>query len=426
MNKNKLIILGSALLLLLVLSYFDPLTLWDENAYLGNARSHIANASYTENFRYPLLEFIVAGAWKITGESIFVARIIAILFYLGTVYLFYLLSKKYFKKNELLTIFFAFSPLMIYWGFRVYTDIPSLFFIMLSFYFMDKSYLLAGIAGGLGFVTRFTAVLYIGAITLYLFSIKKIKKSFVYLCGVAIIIIPWLIRNYVLHGNPIWDFMTYNSMNNIYNTFKSPLPFLLDLIIYGNIFLIILIIAIRKLVKNDKFRAMLIYISVYIIYIAFISHVKESRYIIGILPFVFILGWSGIMSIKKKNIRNTLILAIAVISFCLLINTLFSINREFYCDRNSSILQTIHYFDDEHNINIISNVWPWFGYYNNFGVHAIYMQNITELINENHPKYFVYTEGRGDPFNETLLNSTLHQTNQFFGICRDVTTIYST
>ena len=125
------------LLLFLFLQYQNPLLLWDENAYLGNARAHISNSYFTEDFRFPLLEYFISGFWLILGESIFAARLFMILCSLLTIYVFYLIAEYYFpKKGFYCTILFSLNPIFLKWGVYVYPNMLGLLLITTAYYFL--------------------------------------------------------------------------------------------------------------------------------------------------------------------------------------------------------------------------------------------------------------------------------------------------
>ena len=104
-QKEEIIVMSIFLLALLtlfiILNFISPLTIWDENAYLGNARSHVSYSNYTEDFRFPLTEYLVSFIWGITGESVFFARLgIIILTLLSTLFM-YAIGKKFSQRNFL-------------------------------------------------------------------------------------------------------------------------------------------------------------------------------------------------------------------------------------------------------------------------------------------------------------------------------------
>jgi len=428
-KKGISTILVLSFLLLGFLSYFDPLLIWDENAYLGNARDHIDQSNYTEDFRYPLLEFLVGGLWQITGENIFLARLMMIMFYMATIYLFYEISKTYFKKNTLLTALFAFSSLMVYWGFRIYTDVLVVFFILLSFYLLNKKgkywVFISGIAASLAFLTKFTSVLFIAAVGIHLLLKKEIRNAFLFSSGVLLGLAPWMLYNYFSYSNIFWDFFAQLDLATRYNVFMSPVGFIKDLVIHTHIFFIMMLINIKNILKKKNMRLMLIYVSLYIIYIAFVSDVKFARYIPSVIPFIYILGWSKIDSIKKSINRNILIVLTILITIILLVGALININHQFDCDKNGGISKTIDYLKNEKEVDVVSNVWPWFGYYNNFKMHSFYA-SIEELISSHNPKYFIYNKISGEQFNESMLNEKLTIEKTFEGKCGEITYIYNT
>jgi 4-amino-4-deoxy-L-arabinose transferase-like glycosyltransferase len=421
--------LVGAFIVLTTLSYLQPLLLWDENAYLGNARSHLSDANYTEDFRYPLLEFIITAVWSMTGESIFAARFVLVLFYLATIYLFFLITQKQVKQSGLLTLLFSFSSILIFWGFRIYTDVLVLFFILLSFHLLQKQrsryVFFAGIATGLAFLTRFTAIILVGAIVINYLLKKDIKNTAFFLLGCLLSISPWLIFNYATYGDPLWDFKGYQDIVSRYNAFMSPLLFIEQIIATTHIFFIGLLFQIKKAWRDSNQRLMLIYIILHIAYIGFVSDVKSDRYVISILPFIYILGWSFITNIQRSTARKVAITMTGIFTFLLLSIALVQIQYQFSCDKGGSIAQSIDYLSSQQDIDVLSNVWPWFGYYNNFRVHSLYTTNIDELLQTHHPKYFIYVEGFADPFDKNILDSRLTLEKKFVGTCKNTAYIYS-
>ncbi len=424
MNKKLIIILSLNLILLSVLSYFTPLLFWDENAYLGNARSFVSEANYTENYRSPLVSWIIAGLWFFTGESIFFAKMIMVLFYVLTIYLFYLITKNYFKKNLLITLLFSLSSLMIYWAFRIYVDVLGVFFILLSFYLFTKNKIFfSGFIAGFAFLTKFPLIIFGISTILYLFNKKDFKKILNYSIGILLVLIFWMIFNYFSYNDIFYDLKLYHFVVNSYNKFMSPIIFIKDMFIVLHIFLLLSILNIKRLFKNDKFRIMLIFVLLYILYIGFISKVKFDRYLPVIISFIYIFAWDYIENLKNIKFKKILIKISIILTILLLIFTLFKIGKQFSCDKNNSISQTIDYLKNEKDIDVISNVWPWFGYYNNFRVHSFY-SDINTLIKNHNPKYFIYSKGIGGPYDENEFKK-FNLEKKFNGKCGDSIYIYT-
>ena len=423
-SKWLMALFGVLAILLFWLSYSSTFLLWDENAYLGNARSHLTQSNYTEDFRYPLLEYIISGVWYLTGESILLARLVMSLFYLAAVYLFYLIAKPFFKNNLLLTIIFAASPPMMYWGFRIYTDVFVVFFILLSFYLIIKNkFFFGGVAASLAFLAKFTSILFLIAAVLWLIFNKKVRDTVNFCAGSLVALLPWLIYNQITYSNPFWDFFAQLDITSRYNKYANPLLFLKDILIYAHIFLVASLAKIKDVVKNKKMRFALIFVIIYVVYIAFVSEVKSERYLLSIIPFIYIIGFYALLTIKKTRIKKNALLLLIIISTILLIWKSTIIITEISCNKENSILKASEYLRNESNIDVVSNVWPWFGYRNNFRVHSLYA-SIEELKEAHHPKYVVYNKGIGDPYDENQIKN-LNLVKEFRGLCNDATYIYS-
>ena len=133
-EKRMIVLILAIFALLTLISILDPLLLWDENAYLANARSHLTQANFTESFRFPFLEWIITAIWFVTGESILIARLAMILLSLATIYFVYLISKDFFPKQAFwITLIYSVSVPFLFWAFRIYTEVPTLLFILISF-----------------------------------------------------------------------------------------------------------------------------------------------------------------------------------------------------------------------------------------------------------------------------------------------------
>ena len=416
MHKKKdyriIILLFALLILFLILNNLSPSLFWDENAYLGNARSHISKSRFTEDFRFPLLEYIISIAWKFTGESIFIARIIMILFTLATIYLFYLISKHHLTNyNLIFTFLFGLSPLFLKWGFRIYTDIPTLFFILLSYHLiLKKNIFLAGIFSALAFLTRFPSALFPLTIAIYLLYTKKPKDLLLFSTGFAIALFPWLLYNQLTYSNPIWDLQNQYNIIGTY-TVKEPLSNHLTNI--GNtigLFAILSLLGIITSLKNKKYFISNLYILISIIYYSSFVNLKLERYLIMILPFIYLTAFTG-FELVTKNIKNKKIvpLLLLLITIYLGIFSIKSITQTLEntdCSRNTSITQAVNYMTSK-NLSteiIITNIFPYIGYHNNLESYHIWTENIQALLIRYHPAYFIHSNHDGTYFNRTILD----------------------
>ncbi len=471
-NKEKKWIIWIVLLIFFAFFLFLNLSnlglLWDENVYLGNARSHITQSNFTEDFRFPLLEWIIALAWVFTGENVFIARMVIILMTLATVFLVYVIGKKYFswQLSLLLCSLFALSPLLLVWGLHVYADIPAMFFVTLAFYFIMKSeekqnkksclvfVALAGVFSALAFLTRFPLFLFAISLSIYLIIKKRIKHLLIFALAFLIALSPWLIYNQVNYNNPIWDL---RALYSVVQTYTSPEPIMKqvwNLFFFTNflvpVFLIIGLYAslyslARKNRKDERLNLLiLIYVLLSLVYYLFFVKLKDERYYFAFLPFVYLIAFRGFTSLfgwfnkKKINFRKIIfMIVIGLIVLSLFFNLLIAyalLKEKYVCGKNSSISQAIDYLknDADYRLNendtILSNAWPWFGYSLNVKAFTFWSDNIIALVDQYKAPYVIYSDSIGTKFDKEILDKSniLKLEKEFFDKCGRRIYLYST
>lgn len=110
-------------------------------------------------------------------------------------------------------IFLAFVPIFIDYSVLSYVESMLTFFVVLSIHFMVKGKLwLSGIAAGLASLTKYNGLFVLPVLLFILYKRHGIKKRllsdlFFLLIPVLVIAGPWLIRNWIVLGNPIWPFL---------------------------------------------------------------------------------------------------------------------------------------------------------------------------------------------------------------------------
>lgn len=452
------LLLSITLIIFLILHYLNPVLVWDENAYLANARSHITppgTTHYTEDFRFPLIEYIISGVWFFTGESIIAARLVIVLFTLGLVYLFYLLMRDYFPRRTLFyTTLFALSPLILIWGYKVYTDVVAGFFATLSYYLLKKTIqlpnkhhnlllvFLAGIVFGLGVLTKFPIALFGIAAGVVFLSKKEYLLLGSFTLGTFVTLAPWIIYNIATYGNPLWDFFAQYSIANYYGH-VDPILFMVKnitmdvglitaLTVIG--FFISLFLKKQRNILIEKY-IMCVYVFLFFVYFYFITKIKHDRYHLLILPFMYILVYTGVAWIEKickrflPDKRKRIIVSWSII-ILLIINTIiilsYHLNEELYrgkCQEQGAIQQTIQYLDEHKSPGetISSNVWVWFGYSNNLRAIALWTPDLDYLLRKDKPKYIMYHNQIGERYEENTLKNhpKLVLEKTMYGLCDD-------
>ncbi|HLC59851.1 MAG TPA: glycosyltransferase family 39 protein [Candidatus Nanoarchaeia archaeon] len=112
------------------------------------------------------------------------------------------------------TIFLAFIPIFIDYSVLSYVESSMTFFVILSVYFLiNEKIFLSGISVGLSILAKYNGIFILPALIYYLYK-KYNRKSFYKNSAIIVIVSllvasPWIIRNWLLLGNPIWPFLNF-------------------------------------------------------------------------------------------------------------------------------------------------------------------------------------------------------------------------
>lgn len=112
-------------------------------------------------------------------------------------------------------LFLAFIPIFIDYSVISYAEGILTFFVILSVYFLiNGKPVLSGVAAGLSVLAKYNGIFILPVLVYILHKKYGNKKSF-YKNAFAVVAIslliasPWLIRNFILLGNPIWPFLDF-------------------------------------------------------------------------------------------------------------------------------------------------------------------------------------------------------------------------
>ncbi len=399
--------------LLIFLHFKSPLLIWDENVYLSNARSHISASHFTEDFRYPAVECLIAFGWAFTGESVLSARLIMILISTGFVLISYLCFKQHLKRLAIIaTILLVLNPLFVLWGFRIYTEMLTLLFIMSAYYLLGKKdhNFLAGALSALAFLSRFPAMLFPVSVGLFFLFKRKYKPLISFCLGFAIALSPWLVFNLITYGNPIWDVLEYWKDVNQFTPIQPVIKQVLNFVHMLGLLILMLPLGIYNILKHrlKGYKLMFIYLAISLTYYFFVVHMKLMRYDLMVLPFLLILCFQGLELFPDK-LKKWIIASMAISVIILFSSQVSTILAADKCASNGAIEQSIDYIHTRTHAGdaLISNFWPWDGYYNNLEAHPPWSNDIDMLIETYKPKYFLQNNQKGIEFNqELLLNHT--------------------
>ncbi|MFH1770699.1 MAG: glycosyltransferase family 39 protein [archaeon] len=399
---------------------YSKLLGWDSAVYLANARSHISDSNFSEDFRFPLLELMISVVWLVFGESVLIIKLLMIIFSTLALFGFYLVSKEFMKTEFALlaTIFLSLTYVFLYWSHRIYTDIPALCMVLFAIYFsfkyingkvyskkkiksFDKYIYFVGVLTGLIFLIRYPSVLFI--IPILLFLLKKDLKGLAKLSLAGmVVVLPWFVYNFVKYGNPLWS-LIQQFQRFLEYTSPEPMSILILFFIWNVSFIGLLFFFGYSKKKNYWIVFMILLINS--AYYLFLVNLKLERYLLMIMPFFLIICFVGAENIfKKVKMKNfflaSLILLIIILSIVSFSKTILQTHLE----NTSPLIPAVEYVKNiPSDKTIVSNYFPLFGYYGNHKISSLWSDNLLHFTEYD---YFIYFYERGKNSDFSVYNIT--------------------
>lgn len=171
----------------------------------------------------PLFHFLASFVYKfflIFGKEIseFFIKLISPVFGILTIIVSYMIFLKLFNKKVsfFCLLFICFIPISIDYHVYGYVESVLAFFVVLSVFFaLNNMLFFSSLSAGLSVLTKYNGI-FILPLVAYLFFIKNkhdkklAAKKILFILLIPILISsPWLIRNYILLGNPVWPFLNF-------------------------------------------------------------------------------------------------------------------------------------------------------------------------------------------------------------------------
>lgn len=281
---------------------------WDSAIYLENAQNWLRNEPLEAAYRPPLISWIIAGVWSISGEDWTIAKYIQPIFTLGAGVILYLTLKKY--KGD----FFAFgvtaltmlNPHVFFWSTQILTEGVSLFFLVLAIYFLKSenrySWIFAGIAMGLTFGSRYPV--FIIAVVCFITELitrrdaKRLKLFANTMVGLVPIILLIMMAVYTKSG----EFSVAIERDTELSLFLSLFYVENFVPIFGFISLLIPIALLFRRTYTDKYNYVFITWFVFgFLFWSAISENQQERFMIQLTPAVYFLAVLAIENIWKRR-----------------------------------------------------------------------------------------------------------------------------
>lgn len=278
----------------------------DGTVYLMNAHDWLNNEPLDEVYRPPLISWIIAGIWSLTGENWVLVKGLQAIFTISAGVVLYILLRKY-KGNA-----FAFGvtaltmingPVFLF-STQIMTEGLALFFLVLSMYFLksrkEKYWFLAGITIALTFASRYPV--FLQAVAIFVVESVLSRKPKLALrtisSGVPALILIVLIV-YLKAGT----FTTALSKDTTVDPFLSPYYLANSIDIWGLAFLLVPVALIYRRTYDDKFNySFIVWFVVSLLFWSASSGNWQFRFTIQYTPAVYFLSILAIENIVKSSI----------------------------------------------------------------------------------------------------------------------------
>jgi cellulose synthase/poly-beta-1,6-N-acetylglucosamine synthase-like glycosyltransferase len=280
---------------------------WDSAIYLKNAQDWLRSQPLEASYRPPIISWIIAGIWSITGEDWTVAEYIQPIFTLGAGVILYLTLKKY-KGDAFafgVTALTMLNPYVLFFSTHILTEGVSLFFLVLSLFFLksEKQYnwILAGIAMGLTFGSRYP--IFLIAIALFITEMivrQDAKKRFFAnaLIGLVPIVLLIIMAVYIKSGSFTVAIESDTQLSLLLSAFyiENFVP------IFGFISVLLPIAFLFGRTYIDKYNYVFIAWSIVgFLFWSSISENHQERFMIQLTPAVYFLAILAIQNIWKRS-----------------------------------------------------------------------------------------------------------------------------
>jgi dolichyl-phosphate-mannose-protein mannosyltransferase len=283
--------------------------------YLLNAQGWLYDSPIYSTVRPPLISWIIAGIWILTGENWIFAEYVLPVFVVGAGIVLYLLLRE--KKGGL----FAFgvsaltmlNPQVFFWSTHIHTEALSLFFLVLSLYCLksqkESHWLLAGIFMGLTFASRYP--IFLQAITIFIVEAIT-RKNPKLAIRTIVTLIPVIAIVITIVVSKTGTFVGANDYETQFTLLLSNFYLVNAVNNWGYVFLLLPIAFLFKRTYTDQYNYS--FIAWFVVSIIFWSAnsnpiLHESRYIVQFTPAVYylvILAIENIANLKMKD-NNLLI-----------------------------------------------------------------------------------------------------------------------
>jgi hypothetical protein len=289
--------------------------IWDGAVYLENARNWLQNTPLSEIYRPPLISWLIAATWSVTGEAWTVVKFLPVIFTLAAGVLLYITLKKH--KGGIfalgVTTLTMLNAQVFFYSTQIYAEALSLFFLVATLMLVKLGkpnlWFLAGITAGLTFASRYPIILQAIAI-IACESLARKSWKLPLRAAVGTIVVTLLVIAVMTFKTGTFQ-MALNK-DTSFTLLLSGFYFFNSINIWGIVFILVPLALIFKMTYVDKYNY--VFIGWFIISILFWSANSSNhqfRFAIQFTPAVYYLAILAIENIylfttsKSQKIANT-------------------------------------------------------------------------------------------------------------------------
>lgn len=382
-------VLATILLLFLLITttgaYMGALE-WDEGSFLLNAEYLQGTDVNFEESRPHTLSYLIAGIWSITGESTFAARLLIVLFGVAAVFLFYRITAREFANPVPLVAAFAFTPLLLYWSFHAYTDVPALFLVLLSYYlYREDRHLFAGVVMAVAVTVRYVFFPFAAGMAIG-YLIERRNDLVPYSIGGVLGASPFFMYSYTLYGGLFSRIRMYVTRVSEWSG-SAPFAATADSTVSAMVMLSTLLPAAATGWRNTSAveKSMVL---AYAAFFLFVSGNAFGRYWLAVVPFLLLMAYRGL-----RHRRNLFFLAVAVMVAVSGVGVgTTAMNLQLCAD---PYRDAVDYVADQEAAVVVSDQWAVTGYVFDGRVYSPFTdyetlrdeQNVTHVVTRNELPY---------------------------------------
>lgn len=330
--KNLLFVILVVTVYRFFVLYFSNIDLYQDEAYYWGWSRSFEFGYYSKP---PMIAWVISLFTSLCNDSVICIKLPSLIIYPITTIIIFLISKELFDQKVAFWSGVAFItlPAVSLSSLIISTDVVLLLFWSLTLLFFIKAlktnkdiyWIFAGFSAGLGLLSKYTMILFLPSIFIYLFISKKDRKFlknpklYMSMLLAALVYLPNLIWNY---RNHFVSFMHTKEISNIDRDLfhvDKMLEFLgAQFAVFGLIFFSILLFLIFKpFVKDDRFRLLYSFTLFFLAVITLQSFISRAfanwaapTYIGGTILVVSYLIYQNREKILKIAIAINILLAI--------------------------------------------------------------------------------------------------------------------